>query len=605
MDIVSVIFSRLKFTQVPEIDYVNKDCVYVKYNDGKAIVSNGTKSYLTRGLTLLAKGITEGKSNFEITETAHFDTRAVQVDFSRGAVFKTDTVKMCLDYLACMGINTFLMYIEDMFKMEKYPHFGYMRGSFSVEELREIDDYAYELGIEVIPAVEFLGHMEQYLKWYEAAPVKCNVNTLLMGEEATYEFIEEIAVTLRRAFRSKRMVIGYDEAPQANLGTYIKKYGYRDYIDSTMEHLDKVQKICARHDWRLISATDIFFSHCSPTGVQFDKDTAFPEGFADKIPDVDLLYWDYGHLNEEEYISMMERHSELGKKVIFQGALWGFSDILPRYEFTFRGLIPGLRAAMRYGLKEAFVCIWGDDGNECNNMYEFFSVPVFSEHCFKGLSCTMNDIFDMCKFLFGVEPGFFRPISECAIPYIVHPNWGLSDEFFGKRLFYTDILYNLTGTYDFYRDAKGRYGNSAAELKNTITKDEWKTYETHAVKIYEILALKADIMVKLKDAYKSGDRAVLEEIASNELPCLIAMYKDILVSWKAMWLSTCKVFGWEVINGRLGFITARLEYACETLRDYLDGKLETIEEMDVDFIENSETQIYPTYKTLVVTGVTI
>ena len=60
---------------------------------------------------------------------------------------KVDAFKKLLDRLALMGYNMAMMYTEDTVKLEGLPYFGYMRGAYTKEEIREMDDYAFEYGI--------------------------------------------------------------------------------------------------------------------------------------------------------------------------------------------------------------------------------------------------------------------------------------------------------------------------------------------------------------------------------------------------------------------------------------------------------------------------
>lgn len=48
------------------------------------------------------------------------------------------------------------LYTEDTYKIDGEPFFGYLRGGYTQEHLKEIDDYAFNLGIEVIPCSAFL-----------------------------------------------------------------------------------------------------------------------------------------------------------------------------------------------------------------------------------------------------------------------------------------------------------------------------------------------------------------------------------------------------------------------------------------------------------------
>ena len=90
-----------------------------------------------------------------------------------------------------MGYDSMMLYTEDTYELEGYPYFGYMRGRYTLSELREIDDYGFALGIEVIPCIQALAHLLQALQWEAFKPVTDTGPILLVGEPKTYELIEK------------------------------------------------------------------------------------------------------------------------------------------------------------------------------------------------------------------------------------------------------------------------------------------------------------------------------------------------------------------------------------------------------------------------------
>ena len=62
----------------------------------------------------------------------------VMLDCSRNAVAKPETVKKLICLLVLFGYNYLELYTEDTYELTDEPYFGYMRGRYSVEELREI-----------------------------------------------------------------------------------------------------------------------------------------------------------------------------------------------------------------------------------------------------------------------------------------------------------------------------------------------------------------------------------------------------------------------------------------------------------------------------------
>ena len=66
----------------------------------------------------------------------------VMLDCSRNAVMKVQTVKRFIDHLQMMGYNALELYTEDTYEIKDEPRFGYLRGRYTGEEMKEIDAYA-------------------------------------------------------------------------------------------------------------------------------------------------------------------------------------------------------------------------------------------------------------------------------------------------------------------------------------------------------------------------------------------------------------------------------------------------------------------------------
>ena len=594
MNIEQVIFDTLDFTYSGQIEYVKKEGVYVKYENNKAIISDSTISHKTRGLSLLAYEISKGKKSFEISEIPEFDERGLQIDLSRNGVMRVSAIKEYINYMACMGLNSLILYMEDVYKIPNYPFFGYMRGAYSHDELKEIDEYGKTLGVEVIPHIQVLGHMSQYFKWNASSDIRNNFDTFLCGEEKAYQFIEEMIKTMRNCFTTKKIHIGCDEAPDTASDKYLKKNGLCDTVEVINQHVKRVVEICKNYNFEAIMYSDLYFSLNAENSLHYHPDTAFPKGFKDTLPDVALMYWDYGQTDEERYSKIISKHKEFGRKIIFAGGIWGWKDILPRYSYTIDTFIPSLRACIKNNVKSVYATIWGDDGCECNKMYELFFAPIVSEYCFKGYNASIEDVYEMSEFLFGIKKEFFSAVSESAMPYEDTGIWGYSDTFYGKGLFYTDILYNLTNEIDFYKEAKGRYIKSKKIIEKTFKNPKWKDFEQFAVDYYSILITKADVIVNIRTAYENLNKAYLKELADVILPDLKEKYIRLMALWQKMWLEVFKPFGWECLNSRLATVIARTDYAIGTIKNYLSGNTETIEELDEPILisHNPENRIY-------------
>ena len=178
----------------------------------------GKPVHLFRALGLLLEHIAD--ENYSVDETDRFDNNGVMYDGSQASsLLSVETCKRYLLMLAAMGLNAFLLYTENTFDLPDEPYWGYMRPRYSKEDFKEIDDFAYALGIEVVPCVQTLGHLSEAIKWRPYSDFSDTPSTLLAGDERTYALIEKIVCRTSECFRSKRIHIGMDEAWGLGRGT--------------------------------------------------------------------------------------------------------------------------------------------------------------------------------------------------------------------------------------------------------------------------------------------------------------------------------------------------------------------------------------------------
>ena len=228
------------------------------YREGDGVCITYTRRCeFFRALSRLKSVLEDGR---ELCEGNGFDTLCLMADMSRNAVMNVEAVKQMLRTLALMGYDSFMLYTEDTYEVKEEPYFGYMRGRYTEAEMREIDDYADALGIEVIPCMQTLAHLECALRWKETYKDITDIDAiLLVGQEKTYEFIDHLLGTLSRCFRSRRINLGMDEAHNLGRGKYLTKNGYRKSSDVMLEHLDHVMAICKKYNYKPMIWSDMFF----------------------------------------------------------------------------------------------------------------------------------------------------------------------------------------------------------------------------------------------------------------------------------------------------------------------------------------------------------
>lgn len=101
-----------------------------------------------------------------------------------------------------MGYDMLMLYTEDTYEIESEPYFGYLRGRYTKAEIRKIVDYARIFGIEVVPCIQTLAHMNAITRWERFKSIIDFNDILLIDDEKTYELIDKMFQTFTECFNT-------------------------------------------------------------------------------------------------------------------------------------------------------------------------------------------------------------------------------------------------------------------------------------------------------------------------------------------------------------------------------------------------------------------
>ncbi|MBO4618734.1 MAG: family 20 glycosylhydrolase [Victivallales bacterium] len=541
------------------------------------------------GLAGALRGVGSALGGVEGDSEAPFTSFGIMLDCSRNRVMTVEHLKGYLAKLALMGYNQALLYCEDTYELPGEPLFGYMRGAYSEAELREIDDFAALLGIEIIGCIELLGHGNQFLKWWHYADIKDTGEVMLIDEPKTYEFIDKAIAMWGRALRSRRIHIGMDEAHDMGRGRYWDLHGVADHFELFNRHLDKVNQICQNHGLKAMIWSDMYFRIADRENHGYYHDLPIPAEVAAKIPrDVQLVYWDYYHEDKETYLKMIQHHRDMGCEPPLGSGVWTWS---PMFWYnkgrTDRTAIPGLAAAREAKLKEVFFTMWGDDGAMC----DYDSALAGLAHCADVAYCGEN----VAK-----EETARRFQAVCGANYEgVQLAAELQDRAFRFRnpkgefmeapaglLFFDDPLLGI-GMETF----KAAVGDSNVEEKMLVAMKALQRHLRHFHStasgdfpnfnnFLRAMILKVELRKRLTTAYDAKDKRELRRIAASGVKELQAALAEFAQSARRQWLATTKPFGVEVVDSRIATLSARLDTLALRITDYLAGRVDKLEELE-------------------------
>ncbi len=545
-------------------------------------LSNGVATiyYTKRHMFFRQLGILVEKcgSDFEHFDDLHFETISVMIDTSRCAVPTVATVCKMLDYLALSGYGMAMLYTEDTVELEGRPYFGYMRGRYTKKELTDIDDYAFDYGIEMIPCLECYGHMDKYLIWPEAADIKDTDSVLLAREEKTFEFLDELIGTVSSCFRSKRIHIGMDEAWDMGRGAFLNKHGYVPPFEIFNEYMERLIQITDKHSLVPMMWSDMYFRVCSKANKYLDKDIEISKEVAEKIPDnVELIFWHYG---EKPYCDeyMLEKHRALDRKIIYAGGSWSWIGHFPENNYTMETVKYSLEACRKYNVRESMLTLWFNDNAECDLFANLFAISYFAEMCFDK-NADEKKLRRRFETVTGGDYDAFLNMSLYHNDFENNNEYErFHDRFLGKPLFWQDIMEGLYDYNLFAKPMSEHYANCADKMK--VSSKRWNELYDFSYKVFDYLSAKTYIAENLVPAYKSNDREMLNKISNVLLPDLKEKTRSVHEAHKKLWFDRLKITGWANLDVRYAGVVARCDTAIMLINDYLNGQADTIEELE-------------------------
>jgi hypothetical protein len=537
----------------------------------EAYIGYGSVNMAARGLGTVLSGIKATR------ETMPFESFGIMLDCSRNAVMTVSHFKKWLRELALLGYNQAMLYTEDTYELPGEPYFGYLRGRYTREELKEIDDYAAKLGIEMIGCIQTLGHLAQILKWSAYNEIRDTAGVMMAGEPKTYALIEKMLDLFASVFRSRRIHVGMDETHDLGRGRYMDLNGYERGFDIFNNHLAKVVELCKSRGLQPMIWSDMYFRMGSKDMDYYDKECVIPEDVKNKIPSkAQLVYWDYYHDNEEFYLDWIERHRQLGFEPLMGSGVWTWGLLWYFHQKTKKTVDPCIEACRKAGLKELFFTMWGDDGAYC----EFDSAIAGLCYSAERACHSEPDEEIISKRFENICGGNYQANLTVS---------GINDLNNAPALLWDDPLLGIFWKDEQCKDAEiwNKCASNLAGISNFLSKTEFESNAgdlSHANNLLKLLAKKISIRQKLEKAYSERDTKQLGSVITDDIPEIIKLVGAFQDSFRSQWIRRNKAFGLEVIQIRLAGQIERYKELARRLNELLENKITSIPE----FEENAE-----------------
>ena len=510
-----------------------------------------------------------------------FRMLGVMLDCSRNAVLRPEELYRFIDLLAKMGYNTLQLYTEDTYEVEGEPYFGYLRGRYTADEIRAIDAYCGERGIELQPCIQTLAHLNAITRWDSYHPIIDQADVLLVGEEKTYELNDRMFASIAKMFSSRRIHIGLDDAHGLGRGKYLDKNGYVPRAKMLCDHLARVCEIAEKYGFRPMMWGDMFY-RIANNGQYYHqgKELVLPDEVKNSVPEkLDLVYWDYYHEKVEEYDLMLNNYKKFNEcnEIIFAGGAWTWVGFTPHNEYSMRTTKAALTSCRSHDVPDVLITMWGDDGGECSP-YGVLPALFYTAELTRGnedmasIKAKFREIvgedFDKMMALdlpdrLGKGPYIYRNMSKCGL--------------------YNDPLHGIIDC--CLRPGDSAHFRRAGKKLRAYAREggEFAYLFDQAAKLCSVLEVKYELGLRLHAAYASGDR---EALAAGAADCRRAArrLRVFYDTFRATWMKEKKAHGFDIQQYRLAGMERRLYDCADMIDAYLDGRLAKIDELEDELI---------------------
>ncbi|MDR2202032.1 MAG: hypothetical protein LBP26_04635 [Clostridiales bacterium] len=500
------------------------------------------------------------------------------LDCSRNAVASVPALRKTAGILKTLGYTGLSLYCENTYKVQNEPYFGYLNGAYTEDELRAIDALCADNGLEFSMSVQTLAHMRgvyRFKDYYQEA-IDCN-DVLLVGAERTYALIDNMFATLSRALSSKTVNIGMDEPKMLGRGKYLDKNGYKPRRQIFAEHLKRVLQTAQRYGLRPLLWGDFMFGR----GGADDSLTRLVREYGARV-----VYWDYGDMrssdfsaHKERIAANLKRGKELFGSVVYAGGDWKWIGLAPHNGFALKTAEAALEACADSGVTDIMLTSWGDTGAEVPPLA---ALPVTAYYGYAARGAGGGVPFaEFFNKEFGSLDDFMK--LDLANNLSGEPNYRVNSS--SKYLLFADPFLGFTdksvkpsfaAVYDSHlkkleaaKNVKPQFGYLFAVQRLLI----------------EALRLKFDLGARTRAAYRAHDGPALKSLADNGYKAAAAAVRRWFAAFRRGWLADNKPFGLEVHEARVGALLARLGFCAKRLKEFADGKTESIPELDCDILD--------------------
>ncbi|MFQ5865739.1 MAG: glycoside hydrolase family 20 zincin-like fold domain-containing protein [bacterium] len=359
--------NRGNFTALMEI---GQEGYFLQSSDSLVVITANTSQGLYYGCMTLGQLVhKEGDklyvSGVTIYDWPAYQFRGISEDMSQGQIPKFEYFKKIVRFLGQYKMNTYMLYVNDMFQFEHHPKIAEGQGALTKSEVVELEAFANKYHVQIIPVFDAFAGMENILLLpeYRFLAEFPGAASLAPAKEETYQLLDELIFEISEAFSSPYLHIGGHGVRHLGGGQDSKNLVQNnDLAVVYARHYKRVSEIVRNYNKQVMMLGDMIVS--SPTILY-------------QIPE-DVIFVHCQNQAWETHPSV-ENFSWAGRRFLVSPSLWNGRRIFPDYLEAFSNIRNLLQSGVEAGALGAITATCNDLASAAFGEYNWYGYAFAAE----------------------------------------------------------------------------------------------------------------------------------------------------------------------------------------------------------------------------------
>lgn len=331
-----------------------KEKIYITYQ---------TRRGALFALQTLKQIVKQGKTKIDylqIFDEPDIKIRGYMLDISRDKVPKIATIKSIISRMAELKMNHFELYVEGFsFEYQSFHQFLEEDGYISVKEYQELENYANDLGIDMVPNQNGFGHMAKWLATEEFKDLaECPEGIFLWGRNRepstlnpldlrSLELIRKMYLDMLPYAKSSYFNMNFDEPFELGKGKSKEECEKKGIGNVYIDYVLKAYEIIKQYQKTPLIWGDVLIKHPDLLG---------------RLPK-DMIFVDWGYDATHPFDKNLGLLKKLGISFMAAPGTTSWSSFTARNRDWSENITNACLAVKKHGGEGVLLTDWGDFGH--------------------------------------------------------------------------------------------------------------------------------------------------------------------------------------------------------------------------------------------------